>query len=75
MRSFNDEKHLTTTKYTPMHPIEELVAVSDAQCDYGNVVVGSFLGVSAFLLHIVLTLLILFLIYKLTYPSPSKWFD
>lgn len=39
VRSF-DEKYLTTTKYTSIHPIEELVAVNDAQCDYGNVVVG-----------------------------------
>jgi len=46
VRSFNDEKYLTTTKYTSIHPIEELVAVNDGQCDYGNVVVGSVLGVS-----------------------------
>ena len=45
VRSF-DEKYLTTTKYTSIHPIEELLAVNDAQCDYGNVIVGSVLGVS-----------------------------
>ena len=27
VRSFNDEKYLTTTKHTSIHPIEELVAV------------------------------------------------